>query len=175
MVVDNESEIVSFRSARRRCHGNQFCCRWMQVASGAAGSANVWLFLQLITHSVSYRLLRTKNVFPRSGIKQTTCKLPVVSAGFELVKFLVIKIQDGGRPMSPSDPFCVSICCCDFLIFQMAPVHRFFEITNFNSRTFQRHVLHQLAKFFGDRLYRRRDDSILAFLMKCKNSLDDHA
>ena len=44
MVVDDESEIVSFRSARRRCHGNQFCCRWMQVASGAAGSANVWLF-----------------------------------------------------------------------------------------------------------------------------------
>jgi len=51
----------------------------------------------------------------------------------------------------------------------------FFEITNFNSRTFQRYVLHQLAKFFGDRLYRRRDDAILAFLMKCKNSLDDYA
>jgi len=51
----------------------------------------------------------------------------------------------------------------------------FFEITNFNSRTFQRHVLHQLAKFFEDRLYSRRDDAILAFLMKRKNSLHDHA
>jgi len=147
-------------------------CRWLVAQPGRL---TFGFSLQLITHSVSYRLLRTKNVFPRSEIKQTTCKLPVVSAGFELVKFLVIKIQDGGRPMSPSDPFCVSICCCDFLIFQMAPVHRFFEITNFNSRTFQRHVLHQLAKFFGDRLYRRRDDAILAFLIKCKNSLDDHA
>ena len=56
---------------------------------------------------------------------------------------LILKIQDGGRPIRFRDPFCIIMIYCNFSIFKMATVHYLgiLKLKFFNNRAHQIHFL----------------------------------
>jgi len=84
-------------------------------------------------------------------------------------------VQDGGRPMRLRDLFWIIMTW--FFDFEGGgrPPSWIFKIAIFNSHSLHRHVFHHRARFCGGHSCHFRDIAFLAFLVKCKNSLDDSA